>query len=182
MSTRAPGFAPADDAMLGQPCRTPRRTVRVGPLPRPRVRPLTEVLAALARDRATAVPEAVASPRREPAPAPDPLADLTRVHDAARPAAVRLFGAVAEILDGRRPPAHLRGLCDDALYASTVSRLAPSRPSPSRSRVRGVRVCAVSAVAAEISAVLHRGAEARGVAARLERTDRGWRLSALVVG
>lgn len=186
-------------AGLGSPCRAPARTVRVGVVPRPRIRPLTEVLAALgAADPAVRAPDPSTAPTTDPdataldTTAMDPLALETLALDtlatAARPAALSLFGVLAEILDGRRPTAHLRPLCDEDLYARAVTQLGADHRSArrggraGRSRVRGVRVCAVGPTAAEVSAVVHRDDRARALAARLERSGRRWRLTALVVG
>lgn len=179
-SSVAPPVAPPAS---GRPCRVPARTVRIGPVPRPRVRSLAEVLDALPR---TAVPAAPAAGAH-----PDPAAELDAVAAAARPAALALCGMVAEVLDGRRAAAELRALCTDDVDAAAVVRLAPRRRSPTRGRVSTVRVCPVGPGAVEVGAVVHRDGRARGVAARLERDDagtgrpgrpgRGWRVHALAV-
>jgi len=174
------------------PSLAPARVRRVGEVPVPRVRPLADVL-----------------PRHpRPATPPDPDArtrhaqdELDRVAAALRPVAARLLTAVADVLAGRRPPAHLDGLLAPAARATLV-RAAPRpgtrRPAVSAPRsgtpgapgagLRGLRVCAVDRRAVEVAAVVHGRDRVRALAARLERDDDGpadpgrWRLVALCPG
>ncbi len=173
------------------PSLAPARVRRVGEVPVPRVRPLADVLAH--------------HPRPAPPPGADPGArtrraqdELDRVAAALRPVAARLLTAVADVLAGRRPPAHLDGLLAPAALATLV-RAAP-RPGARRPDVppprtgapgaglRGLRVCAVDRRAVEVAAVVHGRDRVRALAARLERDDDGpadpgrWRLVALRAG
>lgn len=173
------------------PSLAPARVRRVGEVPVPRVRPLADVLPR--------------HPRPTPRPGADPGArtrqaqdELDRVAAALRPVAARLLTAVADVLAGRRPPAHLDGLLAPAALATLV-RAAP-RPGTRRPDVpaprgsapgaglRGLRVCAVDRRAVEVAAVVHGRDRVRALAARLERDDDGpadpgrWRLVALRAG
>jgi hypothetical protein len=171
------------------PSPAPARVRRVGEVPVPRVRPLADVL-----------PH---HPRPAPPPGADPGArtrqaqdELDRVAAALRPVAARLLTAVADVLAGRRPPAHLDGLLAPAALAALVratSRpgVAPTRPPRGNAPgpgLRGLRVCAVDRRAAEVAAVVHGRDRVRALAARLERDDGGpadpgrWRLVALRTG
>ncbi|WP_433786634.1 Rv3235 family protein [Actinomycetospora sp. CA-101289] len=171
------------------PSLAPARVRRVGDVPVPRVRPLADVLP------------------RHPRPTPPPSADartrqaqdeLDRVAAALRPVAARLLTAVADVLAGRRPPAHLDGLLAPAALATLV-RAAPRpgarRPDAASARgaapgagLRGLRVCAVDRRAVEVAAVVHGRDRVRALAARLERDGDGpadpgrWRLVALCPG
>ncbi|MDF2978950.1 MAG: hypothetical protein K0S40_3678 [Actinomycetospora sp.] len=172
------------------PSLAPARVRRVGEVPVPRVRPLAEVLPR--------------HPRPAPPPGADPGArtrqaqdDLDGVAAALRPVAARLLTAVADVLAGRRPPAHLDGLLAPAALATLV-RAAPrpgaTPPRPARAPgvsgagLRGLRVCAVDLRAVEVAAVVHGRDRVRALAARLERDDDGpddpgrWRLVALRTG
>jgi hypothetical protein len=139
------------------------------------VRPLAEVLGEVA-----------------PAPAPPP-ADAT-VHDrdhqrldhlarAVRPIAARLLTAVVEVLDDRRPVAHLAARADATVLAAlSTARARPRRPE---GRLHGLRVCPVTPHAVEVAAVVVRGERSQAVAARLEHgvdaPEGTWRITVLVL-
>jgi hypothetical protein len=161
----------------------------VGAVPAPRVRPLAEVLPGR-RDVDAAPPGVDARTWR----AQD---ELDRLAAALRPVAVRMLTAVADVLAGRRPPAHLDALLTaDAL--ETLARAAPppgargartrTRPAGVGATVRGLRVCAVGSRAVEVAAVVPGPDRVRALAARLERADDGpadpgrWRVVVLRPG
>jgi len=172
----------ASAAFAALPTRRGARTrpflaVRLDPVPRPVLRSLTDVLAE-ARAAAARPTAPEAAPEPGPGPAVDPEAVAARV----RPVAVRVLGALAEVLAGRRPLRHLAAVCEPELFARLVDEL--DRRADPHVRVGGVRLCAVGPAAVEASTVLHGGRRARAVAARLEHhpTPRpGWRLTALTV-
>lgn len=164
------------------PCRprtTPARAARVGPAPRPRVRPLGEVLAELVRTppesaRALAPVAAPTVPAAPVVPAPDG-------EPATRAMVLRLLQAVVEVLDGVRPPAQLRRYCDEDLHDEVAALVPPPSVARGRSRLRGVRLCGVGPDVVEAAGVVHRPGRGRALAARLERHAGGWRFTALDV-
>jgi hypothetical protein len=161
----------------------------VGAVPAPRVRPLAEVLPGR-RDVDAAPPGVDARTWR----AQD---ELDRLAAALRPVAARMLTALADVLAGRRPPAHLDALLTpDALEALVRAAPAPgARAAGARAgapgagaALRGLRVCAIGPRAAEVAAVVHGRDRVRALAARLERTDEGsdepgrWRVVTLRPG
>ncbi|MCD2197466.1 Rv3235 family protein [Actinomycetospora endophytica] len=101
------------------------------------------------------------------------------------PLAVGLLTAVAEVLDRRRPPAHLMRLCPAPLVERVRAGVARSREFPQGARVRGLRLCPVvgaSGVAVEVAAALCGQGRARAAAARFELdATRTWRVTELAV-
>jgi hypothetical protein len=145
--------------------------------PLPRLRPLAEVLGG-----AGPAPTAVEDPpgvRDEADAARGPAWDAALEAAAAQvgPLAVGLLTAVAEVLDGRRPFAHLAGQCPPPLVERVRAGLARVAPGfPRGARVRGLRLCPVvgtpgpdgaPGLAVEVAAALcgqdrGRGAPGRG--------------------
>ena len=169
------------------PSLVPARVRRVGEVPVPRVRPLAELLPAPERSAAVVAPGAAVGRAQD---------ELDRLAAALRPVAARLLTAVADVLAGRRPPAHLDALLTrDALAALVRAAPPPGRrpeasraPAGSGAALRGLRVCAVDRRTAEVAAVVHGRDRVRALAARLERDDHGpadpgrWRVVALYPG
>jgi hypothetical protein len=158
--------------------------------PRPRLRPLAEVLRGIGEPAEADDPGPVSVPVGVGGPAWD--AALATAAAQVGPLAVGLLTAVAEVLDGRRPLAHLARLCPSELLdrvRATLERAAPGFPRGAR--VRGLRVCPVVGVpgpdgvaplAAEVAAALCGPHRTRAAAARfeLDRT-RTWRPTELVL-
>jgi len=181
-----------DAAVGGAACVRPARAVRVDVPARPRLRPLTAVLAERrAEVRRTAEDENGAGPRdparrRAPAGAGDraPAGVGHRVDEpaaAARATAVRVVGVIAEVASGRRPLRHVAAICDDATYEGLVPAL---RGIADRAvRLGPLRVCAVSDAAVEVAAVLHAPHRSRAVLGRLERVpgEEQWRVRLLAL-
>jgi hypothetical protein len=122
----------------------PARARRMDRRPLPRLRPLAEVL-----DGAGVAPAAVEDPpvaRDGAGAARGPAWDAALEAAAAQvgPLAVGLLTAVAEVLDGRRPFAHLAGQCPPPLVERVRAGLARVGPGfPRGARVRGLRLCPV---------------------------------------
>ncbi|MFC5061203.1 Rv3235 family protein [Actinomycetospora atypica] len=163
--------------------------------PPPRVRPLVEDLVERA---ARPVDEAPPLARAE-ASTPAWEAALAGARSQVGPVALRVLAAVAEVLDGRRPPEHLGRICPPAVV-DRVRVAATGAGLPRGARVRGLRMCPVLApvpggtpvLAVEVAAALCAPVpddrpgpppRARAVAARFElATDRTtWRLTELLV-
>lgn len=128
-------------------------------------------------------PSPAALHRRAPRllrPAPRPDAPT------APPRAAALFADMAlrrvfEVLDRRRPLAHLKPLVAPALL-DTVGTLCRVR-YPEPATLRRVRLHSAGPLAAEVSATYTRGERLRAVAARVEVVADGrWRLVALQIG
>lgn len=163
--------------------------------PHPRLRRLADVLAERAQRRPVDD-----EPRTEPTDASTPAweAALAGARSQVGPVALRVLAAVAEVLDGRRPPEHLGRIGPPGLV-ERVRAAADTGPGlPRGARVRGLRMCPVLApvaggtpvLAVEVAAALCAPApddgpppRARAVAARFELgTDRTtWRLTELLV-
>jgi hypothetical protein len=163
----------------GRVCTAPRLARRMDRRPSPRLRAL----------HAVPVP-AVA--RADPEPAPDLAtpaweAALGAARSQVGPVALRVLSAVAEVLDGVRPVAHLAGVCPEAVLTRLGARV-PAGRRPGRTRVRGLRMCPLVTAgsepvpAVEVAAALSAATRTRAVAARFELRDDGWRLVELVVG
>lgn len=165
------------------PCRArprPARAVRIGSALRPRVRPLADVLAELVRSPAT--PPAAPSGPATPVPPVEPAPPAPAADPRLREVVVRLLQAVVEVLDGARPPGHLRRVGDEGVLDGIVALVPPpGRPRRPRSRLRGVRVCPVAPAAVEVAGVVHGERRARALAGRLEHDGQGWRFTALDV-
>lgn len=186
-----PGLRPREARV----CASPARARRIDRRPRPRLRPLAEVLAehAGSADRpASAGPDPDGTPLEMGGPAWD--AALEAAAAQVGPLAVGLLTTVAEVLDGRRPLAHLTRLCPpswDERGRALVERAAPGFPRGAR--VRGLRVCPVvgapgpdgtARIAVEVAAALcgDGGRRARAAAARFELAGaRTWRVAELAV-
>lgn len=133
--------------------------------------------------------------RRQPCPAPAALRrGDTRGGpgdargDAARAAATFADAAlrrVLEVIDQRRPRAHLRGLLAPGLVDSMP---APRRCASGAARLRRVRALPVDAggAAAEVAATYTRGERVHAIACRVERrpgaTGLTWQMVALHIG
>jgi hypothetical protein len=156
--------------------------------PLPRLRPLVEVLAEL-----HAAPDEVPEVREDPDPAaggPAWDAALDAARSQVGPLAVALLTAVAEVLDGRRPVAHLARLCPPPLVAKVQAGLARDG-FPRGARVRGLRLCPVvgtavgdgaAGIAVEVAAALCGRGRARAAVARFELDATGtWRVTELGV-
>lgn len=175
--------APTVASRPAGPCRertSPARAARVGSPPRPRVRPLGEVLAELVRtppERAPALAPATALAAPVTATVTTPGSD----DPATRAVTLRLLQAVVEVLDGVRPAAHLRRHCTEELGDATAALAPPPSVARGRSRLRGVRLCPVGPHAIEAAGVVHRPGRSRALAARLERDAGSWRFTALDV-
>ena len=170
-------------------CGAPARATRMDRRPRPRLRPLAEVLAELgepaaAVDRPPADGEGVGGPAWDAA--------LATAAAQVGPLAVGLLTAAIEVLDGRRPLGHLARLCPPALQDPvrvTVERAGPGFPRGAR--VRGLRVCpvvgkagpdGVATLAVEVAAALRGPQRTRAAAARFELDGaRTWRVTELAV-
>jgi hypothetical protein len=171
-------------------CTAPSRARRMDRRPRPRLRPLAEVLAELGEPPP---PIGGGSPARtEDVGGPAWDAALATAAAQVGPLAVGLLTAAAEVLDGRRPLGHLARLCPPSLQdhvRATVVRAAPGFPRGAR--VRGLRVCPVvgragpdgtGTLAVEVAAALRGTQRTRGAAARFELDDtRTWRVTELTV-
>jgi hypothetical protein len=131
-------------------------------------------------------PEPGAVPARVPAPAPHPVDhDLPRPADTER---VRraLAGTVRlalEVLDGRRPQAHL-GRHFDAAALRYWSVATHRRRVRAPARVVRILLCLPRPGAAEVTAVCDIDGRVRALAARFEQRDpaAAWRCTALRLG
>jgi hypothetical protein len=149
----------------------------VGAVARPRVRPLVEVLSEVAPAPAPPPPDVA-----EPDPDQQRL-DLDHLARAVRPVAARLLTAVVEVLDARRPVAHLAARADATVLAALAT--ARARPRRPEGRLHGLRVSPVTPRAVEVAAVVVRDKRAQAVAARLEHAidapEGTWRITVLVL-
>jgi hypothetical protein len=159
---------------------TPARARRMDRRPLPQLRPLTEVLAEAGVAPPVEDPP-VARDDGDPDVAGGPAweAALEAAAVQVGPLAVGLLTAVAEVLDGRRPFAHLARRCPAPLVERVQVGLARAAPGfPGGARVRGLRLCPVvgspgadgaPGLAVEVAAALcgqERGGPARGGSAR----------------
>lgn len=179
-----PGVRPR----AGRVCTAPRLARRMDrrPTPRLRRRYAAPVLPVAADDRpAEPVPDLTT-------PAWDAALEAARSQVAA--VALRVLAAVAEVLDGRRPLAHLEGVCPAGVLERVGARVPTTRRAGPATRVRGLRTCPLVTTgpapvpAVEVAAALctpvgtSTAGRARAAAARFELRDGGWRLVELVVG
>lgn len=126
------------------------------------------------------VPPPVAAPAG-PAPA-RPRVPGGRTDPATRHAATRLLQTVLEVLDRRRPAAHLATVASPALARRvTASLLAPPRAGRPPARLRTVHAQRTGS-SAEVCARLERGGRSHAVAARIELVGDRWVATALRVG
>jgi hypothetical protein len=172
-------------------CSAPARARRMDRRPLPRLRRLAEVLAEQRGPSSVEETSPVRPEAAEPCPAGGPAweAALETACSQVGPLAVGLLTAVAEVLDGRRPPAHLARLCPPGLVERVRARV--PRGFPRGARVRGLRLCPVvgargadgaPGLAVEVAAALCGEGRARAAAARFELDDsRAWRVTELVV-
>jgi hypothetical protein len=125
---------------------TPARARRMDHRPLPRLRPLAEVLAEAGAGPTSVEDPPVVRDDAEAAVAGGPAWDAALEAATAQvgPLAVGLLTAVAEVLDGRRPFAHLARRCPAPLAERVQVGLARVAPGfPRGARVRGLRLCAV---------------------------------------
>jgi hypothetical protein len=185
----SPGTRPRESCAYRHPARARRMDRR----PRPRLRPLAEVLREIG-DPAEPGEHGPAGdgPVGVGGPAWDAALDAATAQ--VGPLAIGLLTATAEVLDGRRPLAHLGGLCPPPVIERVRACLARARPGfPRGARVRGLRLCAVvgtpgpdgaPGLAVEVAAALcgDGGQRARATAARFELdATRTWRVTELTV-
>lgn len=175
------------------PCSAPTRARRMDRRPLPRLRALAEVLAEQRGSlRDEPVPPVGDGAERDSAGGPAWDAALETACGQVGPLAVGLLTAVAEVLDGRRPPAHLARLCPSGLAERVQAALARTAPGfPRGARVRGMRLCPVvvapgaggaPGLAVEVAAALCGQGRARAAAARFELdATRTWRVTELAV-
>ncbi len=193
--------APAGHALLrprdgAAECSVPALARRMDRRPVPRARRLSEVLAEagapLPGEDVAVEHDGVGADDASGGPAWD--AALAGATAQVGPLAVGLLTAVAEVLDGRRPLAHLVRLCPSPLGERLQAGLARVGPGfPRGARVRGLRLCPVVGVpgpdgspglAVEVAAALcgDGGQRARAAAARFELdATRTWRATELTV-
>jgi hypothetical protein len=131
---------------------------------------------------------AVQLPFELPQPAPDrppvPPADPPGPTSEARRAARRFMAICVEVLDGYRPPGHLRPLTSPAEFAKVTEEIARAvrrGAAPPRLRLRELRVCEPRPGIAEIAAVLGRGPCVWAMAVRLEHRHARWLCTVAVV-
>ncbi|BBY17189.1 hypothetical protein MLIT_27810 [Mycolicibacterium litorale] len=113
-----------------------------------------------------------------PAPRPDTEPAVPRAAAVFTDVALR---RVLEVLDRRRPPAHLKPMLAPPLLdtVGTLCRIRYGNPA----RLRRVRLRSVGPSAAEVSASYTRGDRVRAIAARVELTGDGrWQVVALQIG
>ncbi|HZN71699.1 MAG TPA: Rv3235 family protein [Micromonosporaceae bacterium] len=102
----------------------------------------------------------------------------------ARRAAHRFLAISLEVLDGYRPPGHLRPLTSPLEFtrvADEIARAARRGSPPPRVRLRELRVCEPRPGIAEIAAVVGRGSRRWAMAVRLERRQSRWLCTTAVV-
>jgi hypothetical protein len=129
---------------------------------------------------------AAADPPLAPAPAPVPAPGAPDATTAELAAAHRSAGRVLrlalEVLDGRRPPAHLTGYVD-ASVARYWRVKTQQRRVRSPARLRRMRLCLPRAGIAEAAVVCEIDGRVHALAARFERAaGAGWRCTALRLG
>ena len=168
---------PRDPARTG-PCAGPARARRMDPRPLPRLRPLVEVLAEAGVPPAPVDDQPVARADADAGATGGPAWDAALEAAAAQvgPLAVGLLTAVAEVLDGRRPFAHLARRCPAPLVERVQAGLARVAPGfPRGARVRGLRLCPVvgspgadgtPGLAVEVAAALCGQEQGRGAPGR----------------
>lgn len=145
-----PGADPRGSTMLRprepETTVTPARARRMDRRPLPRLRPLAEVLDELGAGAAPVEDPPVVREDADAEVAGGPAWDAALEAAAAQvgPLAVGLLTSVAEVLDGRRPFAHLARLCPPALVERVQAGLVRVAPGfPRGARVRGLRLCPV---------------------------------------
>lgn len=144
----------------------------------PRYEPAPET-GPLARPRLRALPGGGA-PAAGPAEPSTPRADP--VDPAALVAAQHVLRTTLEVLDRRRPAAHLAQVLAPALAQRVGATLAAGRAGGPPAQLRSVHVQQAGPRAAEVFGRLERGPRCRLVAARLELTRGRWLATALRVG
>jgi hypothetical protein len=189
---------PAGPQPLAQPGRGPRTQRPVTPRPpRGPVGPSPAGGAAppiMARPALVPVPTRIphaqpAQPPQPPQPAqpPRPIAATAHLQPTpAQAAAQRFIGVCVEILNGHRPPGHLRAVVapldlqqvGDQLIRRTnrayLGRPGATVPGPNRVRLRALHVGEPRDGVAEIAAVLEYGVNHWAMCARLERRADTW--------
>ena len=142
-------------------------------------------------DPDAAVPTPVpATPARGPAPdrptLHEPGPDERAADDEALRRAHAVLRLALEVLDGRRPAAHLVAhVAPPALRYVRAAARPDSRPAPTPSRLTSLRVCRPRARVAEVAAVCKVDGRIRALAARFERSGdapSGWRCTVLRLG
>lgn len=177
------GTAPGTRPRGSRACVHPARARRMDRRPRPRLRPLSELLREI-EEREEDGPMRVPAGHGGSVDVGGPAWDAALEAAAAQvgPLAVGLLTAVAEVLDGRRPLAHLARLCPPQLAERVQDGLARVGPEfPRGARVRGLRLCPIvgaaradgaPGLAVEVAAALC-GQEADGRSTEPRRTGSG---------
>ncbi|WP_214404198.1 Rv3235 family protein [Pseudonocardia lacus] len=127
--------------------------------------------------------EALSSPPLPPPLPAVPAEDIitTAQSVAAHRELVPVLRVAVEVLDGRRPPAHLDPIATpDVLRYWRAARQALRRGTPTR--LGRMRVCLPAPDVAEVAAVCTVEGRVRALAARFERGGRGWRWTAVRLG
>lgn len=93
-----------------------------------------------------------------------------------------LTQAIAEALSGCRPAAPLRPVVSPTVYQTLSRGRRTFRDQPYRPRLWRLRTCTIDPDHVEAAAVVRLGDGYRALALRLDRTDKGWRCTALRVG
>jgi hypothetical protein len=92
----------------------------------------------------------------------------------------RVLCQILEVLDGRRPIEHLRGLADTAVYHALWTRMRQSSTAGHQHRLRSLHTCRPAPGVAELCATVTvsapntRRPTVIAVAARMERHRTGW--------
>lgn len=125
------------------------------------------------------VPGAPAEPAPSAAPPPDgPLAG-DRADPATRDAAALVLRTVLEVLDRRRPAAHLAGVLAPALHQRVAASMVAAHRGRPPAHLRSVHAQRSGPGAVEVSARLQRGPRSHAVAARVELVAGRWVATAL---
>lgn len=91
---------------------------------------------------------------------------------------------VLEVVDRRRPLAHLKPMLAPALLDSVgaLCRARPGAPHGAAAKLARMRLHQAQPGAAEVSATYVRGERVRAIAARVELTGGRWQVTALQIG
>lgn len=125
-----------------------------------------------------------------PPPPPPPRAprelpvQRTIEDEVVRRCAQQALRLTLEVLDGRRPPAHLAELVEPSVgrYVAAAAAHRPAVAHAPAARLRSMRLDQPRPGAAEIAAVCQLCGRIRAVAARFELHDGGWRCTAFRLG
>ncbi|GAB2911786.1 Rv3235 family protein [Rhodococcus aerolatus] len=170
---------PAPSTQLPSP--GPRLCV-VRPVPRYEPEPDGPTTARLAR-HLVAVPgppgAGAATDRTTTATPPAGPLHGDRADPATRDAAAALLRTVLEVLDRRRPAAHLAGVLAPALHQRVAASMVAAHRGRPPAQLRSVRAQRSGPGAAEVSARLQRGPRSHALAARVELVGGRWVATAL---